>query len=235
MTKKQLIIIASFACLFFFLLVGSLLLRPTSLSPQTNVSPIPTQFVPNITPYISRITITQQNPLAGTSLRVGDSLIFSFSFSQALPEAITASILANRTGSEEEIPALIQSVTTLSEDKKTITITSTETVKAATTYIVAVLENNNTLFSTQFFSLRDDIPSVQTNNQTLQEYLPYKTPTYSLIYDTQTNRYVFHLILNQADSSSFEDQFLKAKAQAEEFIRSKNIDPNAIIIDWKHS
>ena len=133
MTKKQLIIIASFACLFFFLLVGSLLLRPTSLSPQTNVSPIPTQFVPNITPYISRITITQQNPLAGTSLRVGDSLIFSFSFSQALPEAITASILANRTGSEEEIPALIQSVTTLSEDKKTITITSTETVKAATT------------------------------------------------------------------------------------------------------
>lgn len=131
----------------------------------------------------------------------------------------------------------VQTTTDYIASTKTLYIRTIPTIVPQSTYDLTITErgNGNILLQARYHSpqlLPTPVPSI---NNTLKPYLPHETETYRLVYNQLRNVYVFNLKLDAASADNFDTQFQKAKTEAIQFIQSKGIDPNTLMIEYRRS
>jgi hypothetical protein len=133
----------------------------------------------------------------------------------------------------EKIPVAIS----ISQPSSSIVLIKTkEEIEETSEYDLTVTDENGTvLASTSYLSGNLQPTKVPTNDQTLKQFLPYSTNSYTLEYLASQNLYVFHFIYDPTNSEDLQQQFQDAKAQAIQFIQSKGVDINSIVIDFRSS
>ncbi len=175
------------------------------------------------------------SPDENTLLKPGESVVFVARFIKPLnPGDIVITLTRSDLG--KDLDQIVQASSAFSENNKTVSISFEEEVIKNSRYELVIKNNalNQTLLDRIFISA--DLPQpIASNNPALIPYLPYETPSFSLIWDPTSGKYVFHFRYNSNNPASPTDQFEEAKQAAIRFIKSKGIDPNKITIEWKYS
>lgn len=232
--KKIQIAIISLISIVVAVIISIIILYNTrdtiDISPDQDIfpTPVPLQYKsPDVTDVKPRYT---------QALVPGNQQKFIITFAES---AFNKSLKILLTHAHIARPDDMQSVeiTTEFESKGTIlTITTQEIIKPSHTYSLIILDaRNQTLVSTSYTSSQTVINRAPSNNTELQQFLPHETATYKLSYNETTNKYIFNFKINSNSSDTLQTQYEQAKLQAEEYIRSRGIDINSIVIEWRHS
>ena len=114
-------------------------------------------------------------------------------------------------------------------------ITPKDSIDPNSQYTLTVSDSKNgNIIASANYSSTDLLASpAPSNNPQLKSYLPYNTPTYSIDYFEPRNTYQFHFIYDPKSKVDIESQYQNAKENAIQFIKSKGIDINSIVIEWK--
>jgi hypothetical protein len=78
-------------------------------------------------------------------------------------------------------------------------------------------------------------PPLNQEGQILRNSLPHETNSYRLRYNEETKTFIFNFIFQPSIPGSINNQYNNAREEAESFIRSLNIEPTKLVIEWKHS
>jgi len=125
---------------------------------------------------------------------------------------------------------------TTSFDKPTnsVVVTMNSPIQPVSTYALVIKNpaSGNPLLAINYHSGDIQPTAVISNNPKLQEFLPHKTDSYSLIYDKNKNIYIFHFKIDPESTLTLSSQYNNAKANATQFITAKGIPINSIAIEW---
>lgn len=128
--------------------------------------------------------------------------------------------------------------TALSSDESVVLVLKTlESVKENGEYILLIKSKKTgvALSSTHYLSGVISPTPVPSNNSSLKKYLPYETDSFILRFVPQQNIYVSHFKYDTNLSTSLNDQYEKAKTEVINFIQSKGIDPQTIVIEFRRT
>lgn len=209
------------------------LLQPGTRQPSQ--FPTPT---PNNGPFFIR---SQNNESAGISISPSTTHVLvpgtKESFVVSLPsslslEDITISLTVKDFRSDSS--PINSPITTSSEKQGEVKIDMGNNVVAYGEYKLTI-ENKSGEGLIEATYLSDTIDRVQTNNQELSRYLPHETTNYRLIYIKERNLYIFNFKINDNSTIPPQQQFENAQNEATQFIESKGIDINSIVIEWRFS
>jgi len=96
-------------------------------------------------------------------------------------------------------------------------------------------KTNAVFYQAHYISSNPEPTAIPSNNNSLKNFLPYNATNFILEYNSALNLYVFHFIYNPSSADSIDVQLNNAKQDAINFIKSKGIDPNSIVIQYKSS
>jgi hypothetical protein len=176
-------------------------------------------------------------PNYSQALVAGKIAVFTVTFSESvLNQGINILLQEKALGTKDETAMSVPLTQTLQSKGSQIAISTVEPIEALKSYTLIITNRSNkTLLSATYSSSSIVITPVPSNNLELKKYLPYETSMYKLTYNKTRNEYVFNFKINPTSSQDLQSQFNSAKQQAEDFIKSKGIDINSIVIDWRHS
>jgi hypothetical protein len=205
------------------------------LSPDsTNTSTI--QSESSIAP-VEQISISRIIPSAPLPLTPGLPYSFTVYFSSPVQPSVVSFVLTGNSLYGDDPQKTVKISVTSENDNKRYIVKTLEPIEAYGEYILRVYNTRTNIEVYKKAFLTKDILStpVPVNNLSLKTYLPYKTDSYSLEYFANRNIYIFHFIYNSDLPTGAEAQFNAAKADAIQFIQSKGIDINSIVIEWRNS
>lgn len=203
-----------------FLFISSLKKAPTPPpSVQKRVPKnITTSLVKKVLPDSTQALANSQNQT------------FTITLDSALdPSLIKVQLVASPPSNATEKTAIPLSV---SYDKNIITATTTKPIEPFTTYTLTLSLREQNILQRSYLSEALSPSPLPTNNAILSSYLPHETFIYLLEFDKDQNIYLMHFKYDATSPLSFTEQFEKAKKSVNEYIASKNIDPNTVIIKY---
>lgn len=118
-----------------------------------------------------------------------------------------------------------------------VSVKTFEPIKERSEYYLTVIDpsSNTELSSTSYLSGDIQPTKIPTNDQTLKQYLPHDTNTYTLQYNAAQNLYIFNFKFDPTLPGNITQQYEDAKAQAIQYIESKGVNPNNITIQYRSS
>lgn len=115
---------------------------------------------------------------------------------------------------------------------KTATIANEDPTIPNSKYTLSITQSGGKEVAVKYISGSTAPTPIPTNNESLTQFLPYKTQAFILEYNEARNIYIMHFLYNAASSVDLSTQFDSAKKQANDFITSKNIPLSSIKIDY---
>lgn len=235
MRDKKILIFIITLTVFILVLIGIIIAfnaRTSSNQPGTQaIFPTPVPLIYKST------TVESVVPPISSVLLAGQKQTFSVNFNTQVSTGSFKILLTSKAFSDSaEKEVSIPFTTSITSSGKTLAIQTTNNILPSHSYALIILDSKNrTLLSASYSSGNVEISTAPGNNPELKQYLPYETSTYKLTYNERRNTYIFNLKINSNSQESLIQQFENAKKQAEDFIKSKGIDINSIVIDWRHS
>ena len=150
------------------------------------------------------------------------ALEFTLSYidvTQDSPTTITAKVSLSQVSPTEVLVKTEDPIQERSEYNLTVDNPQTSEVLSSTTYLSGDIQPTK----------------VPTNNLKLKDFLPYDTTSYTLEYVPGQNIYIFHFKFDPTNQEDITQQLQDAKSQAIQFIESKGVDINSIVIDYRSS
>jgi hypothetical protein len=235
--KKTLLLLGGLLllCLAFLALAFSLLYQPKPSSRQAGNPPSEQSdsgFFSTL--FSSTASVVSFSPPAETVLTPGNPIHITVVFNKPVRLDTISVVLTQKLIQTDETTRVNITQDTTSSDKQLVITTKTP-IKPYATYTFSISDKSSkkTLLSAVYSSDSAQPSPVQSNNPDLQQYLPYETGTYALSYLPKQNIYVFNFLFNPDDPTDIQTQFETAKQNALLFIKSKGIDPNSLLIDWR--
>jgi hypothetical protein len=232
LTDKALVIPLIFSFILLIVVFGIAYISFTQKPQKTN--PIPTT-TPIVT--VSQLSVTHVIPDEPQPLASGIPHTFLIYFSQNI-SVNEFTINLDYTNITQDNPQTITVPLSLSLfSPKVIEVKATIPIVPQSEYYLTIADKQTgqTLSQTNYLSGDLQPTSVPSNNETLKKYLPYETNSYMLEYLSNQNLYIFHFKYDPSSSLPLDQQYENAKAQAVQFIESKGVDINSIIIDFRSS
>lgn len=182
------------------------------------------------------ITVTGASPDRNTIFNPGQQQAFISKFQNPVNLSWLGIKITYKDIYTSKITA-IQFNSSLDASGKVLTITTVGPISPDGEYTLSIdnlTKNTNILNVTYLSNSASPIP-VSSNNPALIQYLPYEADNYSLDYMPEQNVYVFHFKMNYNSSDDLQTQYQKAKQDATDFIQSKGVDINSIVIQWRYN
>jgi hypothetical protein len=223
--------------IFVVVVVGLLVFININTQDSIMENPSDTIFPTAVPLGYSSADVTAVSPSYSSLLTPGEKEIFTVSFSTSVQEK-TLKILLSKKKYDDTSESIVSVpiATELLDKGKSLLISMQEEVEIYHEYSLTIIDGNNkTLTSTTYLTSNVVISRAPSNNPTLQQYLPHETASYILSYNERRNTYIFNFKVDPSSTLGFSEQFESAKQQAEEFIQSRGIDINSIVIEWRHS
>ncbi len=124
----------------------------------------------------------------------------------------------------------------LENENKTLAVTPQTIIKGYSEYNLVIKDKSGRELLNETYLSNQPIPTpAASNNLELSNFLPHETSNYRLSYLPSRNIYIFNFIYNPNSSEDLQTQYERAKQQAEEFIESKGINLEEIVIEWRYS
>ena len=226
MNKKILFFLCAFAAVFLFI---GVVLFTLGTQPKTDQQTSGPSTEDNMLPQ--SISLVSVSPIQNSVLVSGKKQIFTITFNNQ-PKNITTTLeRTDVTNTSKPVTASF----TLSEKGNALVLTTTGPIVPDSIYTLNVLYQNIPLMSLSY-TTTNLLPSpVKQNNEALKKYLPYNTASYSLRFDQNRNIYLFNFIYDPSKNDSLDVQYEQAKQDATDFIESKGIDIDSVIIEWNYS
>ena len=170
-------------------------------------------------------------PAAGTTLIPGNTLIFRITFKNTVSKNEMVATLTKRSPGKENITV----PTNMLESENSIAIQTDEKVEQGMFYSLELVTKTGRIILSADYSSPSITPTpLPSNNTQLKDYLPYDTSNFLLDYNNSRNLYVMHFKFRSSDPGTIEQQFEKAKRDAQEFITSKGIQVNTVEIEYSY-
>ena|SRR3989344_2206114 len=226
MNKKILFFLCAFAAVFLFI---GVVLFTLGTQPKTDQQTSGPSTEDNT--LLQSISLVSVSPIQNSVLVSGKKQIFTITFNNQ-PKNITTTLeRTDVTNTSKPVTASF----TLSEKGNALVLTTTGPIVPDSIYTLNVLYQNIPLMSLSY-TTTNLLPSpVKQNNEALKKYLPYNTASYSLRFDQNRNIYLFNFIYDPSKNDSLDVQYEQAKQDATDFIESKGIDIDSVIIEWNYS
>lgn len=175
-------------------------------------------------------------PDSSSSLLLNQQQQFTISFTSDVSTGLFDIALFRKDLTKDNAFEPVQARITRAADRKSLVITSLDTIKSYSEYELRVTDRSTNVLLIKKGYLTDvPSPSSLPNNLGLVPYLPYETSTFKLSYLKDTNIYVFNFKYNSDSQETLEIQYQKARAEATKFIQSKGVNINTIVIEWRYS
>lgn len=118
-----------------------------------------------------------------------------------------------------------------------VSIKTLSPINEKSEYYLTVIDtqSNTTISSSSYLSGNIEPTPLPSNNQTLKQFLPHETDTYLLEYSGTKNLYIFHFKYDPTNDDDIDTQLQDAKNEAIQYIQSKNVDINSIVIEYRSS
>lgn len=212
-SKKVIILICVLAILAFALAFISLLQKPISTQK---------------TPMFSIL------PSSGVILGLNQTPSFTLISNQPFSTSEKVSLVSQNIGSDKQTPVDFSSKQPSSQ---TLVLTFNTLTTPSTLYTLTItnISTNKQLFEAQYLTNAPTPSPVPSNNPALANYLPYDTTNYTLTFSSAQNIYIFDFKYDPVSSTPLTAQYDQAKSDAIDFIKSKGVDPNSVVVDWRHS
>ncbi len=226
------------------ILGGVVLFRQTGKPEPANNIPIasiePTTPFSNQNPPIhsnpaSDIKIVSISPADNSFLSLNQKpvIIVSFEKGVSLNEVRLKLTKLQITKSDPEVP--VDFNPSLNDDGKILTLNINSVVTPYTHYTLDISDTKGNLVYRATYSSEEITASPEPNNNLeLKNYLPLDASNYKLSFDNQRKIYIFNFKQNLNDPKDLNVQFEDAKKDADDFIKSKGIDPATVSIEYKH-
>ena len=192
--KKEALLLIVTLCLGIIILISFLFIRGPKK--QITQSPSPAQS-PNIPS--ANLSIIKTEPDNNSFLPLNKPLSLKVFLSKPI-NLVDLKISLMRLDVTRDTPPLeIDFESSLSPDKKTLTIQSTDPVNAYVNYQLTISDSKTeqvllkNIFSSDFPSLSP----APKNDSNLIQYLPHETPNYILSYNKDKNSYIFNFKFEQ--------------------------------------
>ncbi len=117
-------------------------------------------------------------------------------------------------------------------DERTATIVNEDPTIPNSKYTLTIAQSGEKEVVAKYLSGSITPTPISVNNESLTQFLPYKTQTFILEYNEARNIYIMHFLYSAASSVDLNTQFDSAKKQANDFIASKNIPLSSIKIEY---
>lgn len=170
-------------------------------------------------------------PAAGATLTPGNTLIFRVTFRNTVSKNEMVATLTKRSPGKENVTV----PTNMLASENSISIQADEKVEQGMFYSLELATTAGRIILSADYSSPSITPTpLPSNNAQLKEYLPYDTPNFLLDYNKSRNLYIMHFKFRSSDPGTIEQQFEKAKREAQEFIASKNIQVNTVEIEYSY-
>lgn len=223
--------------ILFTILIIALIMYINVSNKKTGDAPIPPSFPTPVPLLYQSPAIESFAPPITQALIPGQHQIFTVEFNKAVPsESLRILLTKKGLGNTQDTAASVPISADSSSGGKVLIIHMLEPVNASHEYSLVVIDKNNIpLVSSTYASAHVEISPAPSNNLALREYLPYETTTYRLSYNENRNSYIFNFKINPESPDNIQSQYEQAKIQAEDWIQSRGIDINSIVIEWRHS
>lgn len=227
--KKYLVLLAIVAVLFILIVVG-LVKTPSDRNTSSNRDPL----LQNLD---STNTLVEVTPNVTTPLYENTTPEFVLRFGLSLNPELTNISIKQKDLSNDSTEVESSFTIKYFNNNKQLNLSLNEKILPYHQYriIITNKQNNAVLTSLSYLSSLEEPSPVPTNNVELRNYLPHREKNYSLVYLPYSNLYVFHFAVDPENNQDLETQFNRAKQDAIEFIRSKNIAPESVIIEWRYN
>lgn len=236
MIKREVLLLAG-AVILAIVVVGSFILFRKSGQSQPVPSAITTQPESPLPTTLTNLQVASIQPNTTQPLITGSQPSFIIKFStSANPDYLTVSFRSLNEQADQDFnnePSEFR----YSDNNTTLTITPKRSVQFGYLYqiLLQAKENNATFYQAKYVVDQPTPTPAPQNNRALIPYLPYETSSFRLSYSELRNIYIFNFKYDQNSPDDISTQYNTAKQAALDFIRSKGIDPNSLIIDWRHS
>lgn len=213
------VVVALIALTVLFLLVSSIKKPPQEI-------PTSSKKVPNdkTTTLVKNIT-----PPSILLLPSGKAQTFLITLDPSLDPAAIKPVLTASSPSNASVSTPV--AFTPSYGKNTLSITTNAVLEQSTIYVLTLSLRGTDIFRVSYLS-SNPTPTKPINNPTLSTYLPYETLSYRLEFDKELNTYIMHFKYDPNSKDELSLQFNTAKQNANEYIKSKGVDPSTIVIRY---
>lgn len=183
------------------------------------------------------LKVLRISPEQNTILTPNTYQTFNIQFTSAILQSYFKVLVIRQDVTTDSTPKTEEVITDLTDNNTTLSITLKNPIQGYSSYEINLLSSadNSPIFKIEYLSDKPQETPAPNNNTQLKQFLPYKTNSYELEYNEDTNIYLFHFIYNSDSSETLDSQYQKAKQAATNFIKSKGIDINSIIIEWRYS
>jgi len=227
-----LLIVSFFLSLTFLVFAISLINNPTINTLPQEI----TQITQGGSPIGNYPSILSLEPSELKTITAGSIQNFKITFKSPVVTNQISSSLTRKNYTTDQATSPVGIKTTYNYDTTTLTISPNEPIQPFSEYALTITNKNNIILLAAKFSSRDVPPTPPTNNNPkLKQYLPHETTSYKLSLNALREVYVFNFKITPGSTTSLSTQYQNAKREAEEFIKSKSIDLNSIIVEWRHS
>lgn len=228
--KKRLFISIGLPLLFVTIaLIFLSILNNPQKQPKVIRVPTPTPFTQN------NNIIYNRNITDNTIITPNRTQTFIVYFDNKINISSMIISLSKNSIYQDAAPVEVEVKSKVNEKNNSLEITTLELVSPASEYKL-VLKDKATgeiLYSKIFLSDKLIPTRVPSNNLSLATFLPYETNSFKLSYFEEANIYIFNFLYDPNSPIDIDEQLKNAKTQALEFIKSKGIDPNTVVIEWK--
>ena len=190
--------------------------------------------VPTLEPNTAVVRVFPDEP---QTLTAGIPHTFLVFFNKKI-SAPSLSVDLSYTDITQDNPEKVTAKTAVSQvSPNELLVKTEEPIKERSEYYLTVFnpQSYGILSSTTYLSGDIQPTIVPANNQQLKNFLPYDTNSYTLEYIPSQNIYVFHFKFDPTNPADITQQMQDAKQQAIQFIQSKGVDINSIVIQYKSS
>jgi hypothetical protein len=233
--KNKILIIIGVVALLLVFIALSLSQKSSSQEDQGVSSPSAT---PTLSQNLNTTVINNVSPSEGTTLETGKVQTFTIYLGKPLVIGQIKIILKSYDYTKDNIFVSDVPFKATFTAHNVIEVRTTNPIVPHTTYLLQMttLTDNKVVLNLTYSSQLAASPTpVQNNNDALIPYLPHETDNYKLSYFAAQNMYVFNFKYDSSSDLNIIDQFNQAKQDAINFIQSKGIDINSIVIDWRSS
>lgn len=232
-SKTGLLLLASIFLVGIVILFLVLIFRQPATTPKTQPSPTNTP-VRALGNYPEVLNI-QPSELA--ILTAGVNQVFTITLKTPITPSKTTITLTKQNYTTNQNASSTPITISYSSDASIITVTPKENIEAFSQYVLTITDSpTNTILLLATYNSRDIKPTKpQNNNLQLKSFLPHETTSYKLSFNELRGVYVFNFKINPNSTANLNAQYESAKKEAEDFIKSKGIDLNTIVIEWRHS
>ena len=231
--NKTILIIGTVAVVLIFLA-----LYFTKKAPPENQGVTPPSATPIKSQSLNTTVINNVSPSQGTTLEPGKSQTFTIYLGKPLVIGQVKIVLKSYDYTQDYVIVNDVPFKATFTANNVIEVKTTNPITPHTTYLLQMttLTDNKVVLNLTYSSQLAASPTpVQNNNTALIPYLPHETDNYKLSYFAAQNMYIFNFKYDSSSDLNITDQFNQAKQDAINFIQSKGIDINSIVIDWRSS